>query len=381
MKILLIIYNLGGTASGIISYRVAKELACQGHEVVVFTSSVSVLQKITDFEIITHRNLISDSFYRRIVSKIGSIIHSQIPNINYSWAFYSYLRIKRMLKDWTPDWVYCRTFPIEPCLVGNLLKKNLRLKVLQHFTDPIPAPKEYIKDIRMRVKLEKIVIPILRNADLLSFGTQAMMEYEQSLIPFNILNKSFVSPDIASSNSLRFLSMQESKVVKFVFYGSIYGNRQPQILFNVIQDLIKMHKYNCEFLIYAPEPKKKIYNYNFIKYLGRINNPIDAFAQSTILVDIDGDDSFPVFISSKLKDYLLVNRPILSITPSNSPVNKLVHDLKTIKTTQNNYESIFKSIQYILASALNDDDYLERNYLIQLFSPESVVNEIIKELS
>ena len=107
----------------------------------------------------------------------------------------------------------------------------------------------------------------------------------------------------------------------------------------------------------------------------------DVVANSDILVDLDGDDIEPIFMSSKLKQYLVYNRPVLSITPHNSPTSYLLKEMQTAEVVINNVEDIYMAILVIAEKEIAEDMYYERLPILQSFSPKRVVNELINRMT
>ena len=105
-----------------------------------------------------------------------------------------------------------------------------------------------------------------------------------------------------------------------------------------------------------------------------------ALEHSDILVDIDGDDQRPVFISSKLKDYLLINRPILSITPEMSPSEQILKDIDSVATSRNQIEAITSAIRSILDNDYKSWSYDDRSRLIEMFNPSTIADNLLLTL-
>jgi len=61
-----------------------------------------------------------------------------------------------------------------------------------------------------------------------------------------------------------------------------------------------------------------------VTLLGQVAQPSLAIRQADILVSIDADDKDPVFLPSKLLDYLSTDRVVLSISPRGSPAETML---------------------------------------------------------
>lgn len=374
MNILLITYYFGETASGLISKRVAEALALKGLDIEVVTSS-----KIEDGynDKIHVHSIISPIKKGCVLGRIlAKLRESRLVLINhYFWEIRSKWYASKLVSNKHIDIVYSRSSPIDACIVGDYIKKKYGIPIVQHFSDPIPAPYEYLPSSNRRRLLTKLVRDILTSCDLASYGNLDMLNYIMKQCDLDINNKVFISPDMASGDSIIYIERKKRDLLIFTYLGNIYGGRNPYVLFDALNELIKTGL-SLELRIYSQLDTVDIVKYPFVKCYPKTNDIISALADSDILVDLDGDDLIPVFISSKLKDYLLINRPILSITPNNSPSSRLLKGLETVCVSNNNLNSILTGVKQLLLD-IPEEKYNERALLVNQFSPNNVANTII----
>ena len=378
MKIILISYYFDEDASGIISGRVARELVRQGVEVHVVTSNLIDTHKSRPFQI----HHVPDFFHdRNLFIRTWKIVLNLFGIGTFQqhliWRKKAAACILKLLKREHFDWLYCRSTPFDANHVGYIVSKNSNVKVLQHFTDPYPPEGDFLQKNVSRDKLIRKAKTIIQAADLVSFGNEAMMNYEKKETNVDFSRKCFVSNDIASSCTIKFVPPKESPQYRIVYLGTLYPPRNPNPLVNAISEL---YKRNLIFRIYSAKPVISSLIEPFVQYMGRTSDILLALSDADILVDIDGDSENPVYISSKLKDYLLINRPILSITPRNSPSAKILSNLRTVRVVENKKDQILDALNYLTTAHFRDDDYYERTPVIQLFSPEKVVKEIVDKM-
>ncbi len=380
MRLLLVSYYYGLTASGVISQRVTEELSRRGHEIIVVCNEVNpLLENKSGVHIISipvfasSSNLITRIFYR-LKRENGFYLYNKI------WVRKATSRSRQIVREFKPDVVYCRTSPEDACYVGYNLQKALSIPVLQHFSDPIPAPLEYLPLSRKRRKVISHIRKVLKEATLISYGNAHMQRYVEKELGIELKSKAFVSPDMASSGQLFFSKKNNNSNIIITYLGNIYGGRNPKPLFDAIE---KLNSAGCslELRLYSNITPSLLTAYSFIKGMGYTNNIREALAEADILVDLDGDDKEPVFISSKLKDYLLINRPILSITPEKSPSSDVLTGLKTVLISRNNSQQISAGIGKLINNSYCDNDYMEREGLIKYFSPQTVALEIENKMT
>lgn len=377
MKILVITYNYAESASGIISRRMSEALASKGNDVKVICSNTphatsDGVEVHTVSSIFTKNRLASRICGR--LKRTGALYFH-----DFSWVRAVVRFAKQICNEWTPDFVYCRTSPEEACYVGTALKKRFGVKVVQHFADPIPAPFEYEPQSRRRRQLAKRMYKVVESADVVSYGNQAMHDYALEQIGYDFTSKSYISPDAGACGQMRKCDFTESDEVVMTFLGNIYGNRKPQNLYKAI-DSLNRSGYKITMQIFAEKPHNESTHYDFIKYIGYTRDVNGALEHSDILVDIDGDDQRPVFISSKLKDYLLINRPILSITPEMSPSEQILKGIDSVATSRNQIEAITSAIRSILDNDYKSWSYDDRSRLIEMFNPSTIADNLLLTL-
>lgn len=375
MKILLIVDKFGGKIpTGVISYRIAEELIALGNEVVILTA----YNQGNDWDLSEiHRNRKTKHLLpARIREFISNLTQKNVSS--YRWRTNMIKLAKSVLEDYTADVIYARSTPITVCEIAAQLSYTTGIPSLMHFTDPVPAPPEWDNNVLYRRRMILTMNRILPFAKKVSFGNASMLDYEQSIVEYPFKAKAFVSTDPVPSSELFYSHPQTKEELRFVYLGSLYGSRNPQPLFDALSKIDKS----------GISIRLDIYDINrvntqlpsFAHFVGRTNDVKTALLSANVLIDLDGDDKTPVFISSKIKEYLCCGRPILSITPDNSPSHQMTKGLKTVFHTCNEVESIEKVIRSIISTAFQEEDFKERNELIFKHSPKSVAKQVYEEL-
>lgn len=378
MKILLIAYSFGGSASGRITSRVALEMAHQGHELVVVCAENnyedSKLDNIVVYEL--PGVIGKTSIYENLRVKILTYVGLSAYNSHFFWRYRAFQKSCNVIKKFEPDLIYARSTPIDACLVGLKLHVKFNIPVYQHFSDPLPAP--FMQDCTQTKRFIKQSKAIIEGSDLISFGTIQMADYIQSLIGYDNNNKIFEAPDVTvGSIDLNRSMKDKGSRLELVYLGNIYGSRNPQPLFQSLE-ILNNKGLNVHLSIYSSEQKLASSHVSFLGYTKDVNS---ALQNADVLVDIDGDDKIPVFVSSKLKDYLMISRPILSITPAKSPTRLLLQGLKSTMCVLNQVSEIKSAIESFYSKSWVEQDFNDRQELIDRFSPHSVVNLIFNNLN
>lgn len=373
MRILAIVYRLGGVyPTGVTNKRVLDALKSMGHEVLVISAPTNTNTwhnechyECSDFP----------TSPARLFTKMGNFIQRDLNFI--FWENRVFKCAKRIIKLFQPDIIYARSSPSAVCRVAARISKHTGIPVAMHFTDPIPAPIEWASDLKYRAREIKLMETILPIAYKVSFGNKAMLEYQQSIMKYNFIDKSFISPDPSPSERFYYSKKIKNDVSTLTFLGAFHGNRRPDSLFHALY-VLNQSGYKCKLNIYD-DNRYGINHPECVSFMGRTDNIQKTLLDSDILVDVEGEDNTPVFISSKLKDYLCCGRPILAITVKNSPSYNLVNGLSTVKCCENKPSEIVSAIKSVLDIDFREEDYKERLVIIKQFNPTFLAKLITDE--
>ena len=374
MRILLITERFGDQIpTGVISRMMAEELRLLGNEIAVVSSEHIGEKWIYGPHIICNSHTLIP---KRILLWVSNLLGINL--ITYNWRRKALADSERIARSFKPDIVYARSTPVMVCEVAAVLKKELGIPVMMHFTDPVPAPIEWDTNIQYRRRMIATMNKVLPYADSISFGNASMMNYQQSLLSYSFLNKSFVVPDPVRCEDLYDEKRDREGTYRIVYLGALYGNRNPGPLFESMEDLNKKGN-KCELIVYDVN-RTNLRVPGFVSFVGRTDNVRKALLSSDLLLNIDGDDSNPVFISSKLKEYLCCCRPVLSITPEGSPSRNLTDGLTTVFSVTNQSNLIEGQLISIMNRRFTSDMYKERETVIQSYTPRNVARMINDEM-
>lgn len=375
MKILLISYYYGKSASGNITLRVANELKRQGQEVFVITSD----SPIDSESVYQCKNIIPDnSLIWRAIQKAYRILTKDELR-NYFWVKRAYKKGLHIIKNEGIDCIYCRTSPLEACEVGYQLKKKTGIKTLLHFTDPEPS--EFVIKNKLILKRSlRHYKEVINTVDIVSFGTEEMKHHQELLMDVSLGEKSFVSPDVSRDSEMKFLPKDTKSFTKNIVYLGSFGEyRNPIPLFNAI-DSINEKGIEMKLLIYSNRPRSISYTSPNISFQGSVQDIDAPLKMSDVLVDIDAEIENNPYLSSKVKDYLPVNRPILEISKKGTPIYNLAYNNPSFCFVINDKESIESGLLDLINYGNEKEKYQDRLELVALFSPISVVKNIIAKI-
>ena len=294
----------------------------------------------------------------------------------------AFIKTKSIIKKFNPDvtMVITHSEGLNLILLGDLLRKTSGSKFYVHSTDPIPAPSYWYNNMRLHKGLVKSTKTILKNVDYLSLSNQFMLNYELKLLGEFKKNtlQSFVVHNPSELISLNNFDTKSDSKVRFLYFGNIYHKRQPDLLIKVFLKLVD--KYPNFILQFAGIRHPKLDKYdipshlvNNIELLQYTDNPSEYLTKADVLVDFDAPFKDDVYISSKVINYLTVEKPIFSLTPENSPTSKLLESCKQTIVVSN-YEEDMVYDGLIKAHLLSNQNlnYDERNNIIESYNVKNI---------
>lgn len=373
MKILAICHQYDSNSpGGIINKKVLKGLSTSNEIKIISAITNSLNTQDVELYICSRKPYQPHKFF----SKVGDFIGKNIDDI--FWEINAKNKIKKILKEWTPDVIYSRGQPLSPLNIGYHISKEYDIPLMIHFSDPLPAPIEWKPEKKYREKILNGIKPILSHSKKISFVTQEMIDYQEEVSNINIMGKSVVLHNPLSD--VKNIDEPNKGKTIFLFIGSFYGNRKPDSLLDSFLEFSNDNK-NCELHIVGNNKHLNEYNSHQIKILPFSSNPYKLMENSHILLDIDSNTEREVFLSSKLLDYLSIDRIIMSITPKKSPARDILNKLdKSAIISTHNKKDIIKSFQKAISVKWDKELFDERKEIREELSLNSIIKKTTDEL-
>ncbi|MCI5719030.1 MAG: glycosyltransferase [Bacteroidales bacterium] len=382
MRILAISSNVGDNAPGIVVERFLCELQ-KTHEVDVLTYDY---QRSPDMPGL--KNVYSKGFWignekirRRLTTKL-------IEALGYDPA--DELRKRHVLKSLKGGYDvilgFCYGFYMFGQTAGVVAKKRFRAPLVAYYFDAIPSPAGWVKDGLYRRNLGRLVSRGLAAADGILSSNRKMLEYELGFLPEGHRNipSGYVYTPCVSSTICHLLHSEGVPFV-FLFAGSVYGPRKIKYFIGAFAKLLIDHP-DCEIWFVGtrsiegelaalrPEIASKI------KVTPRVKDLVPYYEASGALVDIDAELPDDVFLSSKITNYISVDRPIISETGQNSESRRIFAGLETVLQCGHDEDDLYKAMKSVVERT-EDYDYSERADLIKTFSLEANTSKLVHFLS
>jgi len=376
MKILIIAKNVGRIAPGIVAERLIKGLS-ERHEVDVLSTDYDPSTELTNI-----KKVIRFKSYeiKPVISKI--LI-----------SFFSFNPLDVYIAKKVANNCVCKydlIFSIVSSnhyvslILGNKLSKKLKVKHFAHFLDAIPAPGGWLKDDFFYKGLKKFMARTLAKVDGVFASNQQMLDYQLSTfkIKKKICKAVIYNP---GPGKITYYEHQLSNQNTFIFTGGIYGPRKPLYILKAFKQLLGHYPNSTLEFVGSDIPDKSLSIFTADELKNVIVHPFnrnltDFYERATALIDIDADFPNDVFLSSKIINYISINRIIISETGENSPSRNIFQGIPSIIQTDHNANEIMQGM--IKAIKLKKDiNFNDRNSVISLFDLKSNIDRIENEIN
>lgn len=381
MKILIISLTIDSkSAAGIIFKNLTYSLLEQGVKLIVVSQSLELENSPNLFPIIN-----KSVFKLNIkLSKLLTLIFKS--NWEYIvWQKFIFYRFRRKIKHLGPDLVFSFVSGSSPGMInlGESFARYLNVPFTLNMLDPIPPPKHYENYENYRLGLFPGIRNGLKLAKLVAIENPIMLNHQQSFCSFDLISKSIIVRNTIG-RTFNYFGEPSLNEYNLLYLGTIGVRRNP---INLIKAVCKLFDegVKIKFCIVGDDQydigKLKLDDkYEYIISQKSWTDNIDLeMSQSNILVDIDIDMQDDVFSSSKVKQYLFVDRPILAITKKGSPTHDFLKELtNTVYFVDNSVSQIYEKINTIIAKNYNKDEYNEREKVLPDLSASNSARKLIE---
>lgn len=386
IKLLIIVSTLGESAFGRTTDRLITELAKKCDLSLVVADDTNT-QKFKSLGVSTL--VIKEKYSINIkVSKLIMILFAKEIE-HFPWIIKNKNKVRQFCKKQKPDiiYAYCSLGDTFIAKIASLVANDFNIKYAIHFCDPIPSPKGCETYEKFRINRIKPLLKIFKDAAFLSFNNKKLIEHTQKYVPYKITHKSIVIPDSCIS-TLDNIPASPKEFI-FSYIGQFYTlNRRPENLIKAFNTFIKNHPDCYLQLVGSGDINLNIEGIdaltkNHIKVIGWTKNVEEYLKNSNVLIDITLDIEEDLFISSKIKNYLTINRIILSIAREQSATRDFLKGVdETIVKCNHDVDSIVKGMEECYNRFKNyiDLPYIEREKIISECSVNNVAIRIIKTI-
>ena len=372
MKILIIASQVGNTAPGIVFERLLNGLS-QYYDLDVITSyfssdiDLSGLNNVSVVPIRYKNPRVERAMIRLLKMNLYDII----------WAE----KVKKKC-DSKYDLIlsFASSHNLYSLIAGSRIAAIHKIKHYTYFVDAIPAPNGWIAEKGYFRGVKKIIKKYLSQVDGFFASNQKMLDYQ--LTTFNHKNrlKTGVIYNPCDRTDTKFYENGIKSKNTFLFTGGIYGLRTPDHVIKAFKQLLI--EYPNSNLVFVGTNLSETFLTNcteserekilILPYTKDLNV---FYKEATALIDIDANIDNDVFLSSKITNYLFVNRIIISVTGKNSPSREIFRNIPSIIQTRHDVQEIFYAMKKAINS-FNNMEFSDRKKVQEQFSLVRVVDSI-----
>jgi len=376
MNILILALDIGRNAPGIVFERLIYGLA-DHHTVDVVCGTVDSTLDWKDKPVtFTRVN------YRRVDWRLNMFFISVLGCNPYDNAWIRKVK-KQALSSAAHDYDVVISFLYAAgtavLIAGNDISKSLGRPHMAHLLDAVPAPVGWLKDGPYYKGLKRIISRYLPAVDALSSTNTEMLRYQvqASGISSKTITEVLYNPYQGQPITL---PLPEDETNVFVFTGGLYGPRTPRFVidaFALLLDeypgsrLVFVGKELPKGVLDGIEEKKKaaievhLYTKDLVPY----------YTMATALLDIDAVIDNDVFISSKIVNYININRIIISETGISSPARSVFGGLPSVLICRHDAAEICNAMKKAI-SLKGSVSFSDRDNVRDLFKLDNVIEKM-----
>ena len=262
-----------------------------------------------------------------------------IPDARKYWVKPSVNYLKTYLKENPVDVVITTGPPHSMHLIGMKLKQQIGIKWIADFRDPMSNlfyNNELLLTDKSKNKLQKLEKEILTTADkVITVSNQIAEEFKKSGVGVQVISNGYDDEVLVGENVVLDTKFTLSHI------GLLPTQSNPKVLWRVLQELVVENESfasdlqvnlvgNVSGKVLEDVSKFGLDKYlNLTKYVPH-TKAIALQKQSQVLLLL-----IPQFVGAKgivtgkIFEYLVSNRPILAIAPTDSDVSTIISDTKT----------------------------------------------------
>ncbi len=261
-----------------------------------------------------------------------------IPDARVGWVKPSVKYLKKFLPENNIDTIITTGPPHSLHLIGMQLSEALNIKWIADFRDPWTTI-HYHKSLQLSKKseakhkaLEKQVLNAADRVVVTSWNTQKEFSAITSK-PIDVITNGYDTKEVIHR-------IPDSKF-SIVHVGSLLSNRNPQVLWNVLAELVSENEAFKNALqiklvgVVGEEIRESITNQGLMMFTeipGYVSHTealqLQHNAQVLLLVEMDREETKAI-IPGKLFEYLRAERPILALGPNGSDIKKVLDETGT----------------------------------------------------
>lgn len=298
------------------------------------------------------------------------------------------IRVKKYyhqnLRDAKYDFVFgfMSSIHFAPLVASVTISKLAQIKCLIYSVDPLPQPLAWSKNKWIFGATKKYLMKYTSKISAFFAANNQMLGYtiKKLQIPDNIYTDCIYTPCYTSMSNLAPPPATEHI---FLYTGVMFGIRNPKYVLEAFKILLTEY-FNSKLLFIGTNSSMTLDKYNFLDSQTKSKISILPFKedlnsyyqQATALIDIDADTENDVYLSSKITNYINVDRIIISETGTNSPSKHLFKNIPSIIQCDHNSQQLYKAMKFAIKNK-SSIQFNDRENVRKQFNVKTIYDNLI----
>jgi len=306
-----------------------------------------------------------NSFLPRLRSRFARAVFSD-PVTRSKIKYLNVVRkAEQVIKQVQPDLIVSFANPYSANVLGLVLSRSSGVPFVAHYSDPYSnQPWQQVSKSQTDARLA-VENQVLNEASAVIFVSDILRDYVVSTYDSDISAKSHVIPHSYDPAQYGDSPPQTTPLV-LRHMGALFAERNPETLLEAVHTLKRSHPnldqelrvefYGADSSYSTEDPTAQLIVNMGLESIAQAL-PVVPYSESLklmksagALVSIDSPQGAPVFLPSKLVDYLGARRPMLILSQQNSPAWQLGEKCGSTLADVSNPNQIIEALEQILKS-------------------------------
>ncbi|GAB1429890.1 glycosyltransferase [Ignavibacteria bacterium] len=288
-------------------------------------------------------NLKKDNQRRTFKESLAEFIRATIfiPDARIGWLPAAVKAGKELIRKYNVSVIYSSSPPYTCSLIGRALQCRSGLPWVAGFRDPwtgfLTTPKRWFLPSAIDRRLERSVF---RRADAIECAWQGIAADALRKYPDLPPEKFHYVPNGFDSNDFPAIRTERNDVFTLTYAGSMYGRRNPSLLFEAIEKLLAAGKITvADFRLrfvgrFGDEVKEMFEKASFrrsieiIPYLPHEESVKALMSSDALLLIVDEAKESAEIVPGKVFEYIGVKKPVLAVAPIDGAVAGILRETK-----------------------------------------------------
>lgn len=287
---------------------------------------------------------------------LNFILRKLIPNgIDYPDSKFTFhLQPKRVIRtlETKPDIIYSRANPLSSSILAYKLAEYYKIPWVMHLSDPwvdSPVKKYNQHQYAYHSSWEK---KCFERAQFIGLTSQHTIDFYKKKYPL-LADKFLYFPNVYDPADIDFRNIDFSGKLKIVYTGGLAGDRSPRFFFEALKELLTENPHLENFFeikFAGPIDRRNLQLFDQnenkqITHIGQLSyaRSLELIKEAHLLLNIDlpiKQPTMAMFFASKILDYFLAGRKIISLSSKGSASEAVLKNLNTILLEYNDVQGI-----------------------------------------